>query len=52
MRTTVPMKRIMFLCTGNSSRSQMSGGLARALGRDIIEPHGAGLKAAGVHVRR
>ncbi|GAB4486798.1 MAG: arsenate reductase (thioredoxin) [Thermodesulfovibrionales bacterium] len=51
MRNTMPMKRIMFLCTGNSCRSQMAEGLARTLGRGGIEPHSAGLMAAGVHPR-
>jgi arsenate reductase len=41
----------MFLCTGNSCRSQMAEGLARELGRGLIEPYSAGLIAAGVHPR-
>jgi arsenate reductase len=43
--------KIMFLCTGNSCRSQMAEGLARELGNGILEPFSAGLMAAGVHVR-
>jgi arsenate reductase len=43
--------KVMFLCTGNSCRSQMAEGLARELGRDILEPYSAGLMAAGVHPR-
>ncbi len=41
--------RVMFLCTGNSCRSQMAEGFARELGRDIIEPYSAGLIATRVH---
>jgi arsenate reductase len=39
----------MFLCTGNSCRSQMTEGLARELGKGIIEPYSAGLTPAGVN---
>ncbi len=39
----------MFLCTGNSCRSQMAEGFARELGRGLLEVHSAGLMAAGVH---
>lgn len=41
----------MFLCTGNSCRSQMAEGFARGLGTGILEPFSAGLMAAGVHPR-
>mgnify|MGYP001601337074 CR=1 FL=1 len=41
----------MFLCTGNSCRSQMAEGFARALGKGVIEPFSAGLMAAGVNQR-
>jgi arsenate reductase len=43
------MLKVMFLCTANSCRSQMAEGLARELGKGIIEPYSAGLMAAGVH---
>jgi len=43
------MKKIMFLCTGNSCRSQMAEGFARELGKGILEPYSAGLKPAGVN---
>ena len=43
--------KVMFLCTGNSCRSQMAEGLARELGKGILEPSSAGLLAAGVHPR-
>ena len=45
------MIKIMFLCTGNSCRSQMAEGFARELGKGMIEPHSAGLIAAGVNPR-
>lgn len=40
--------KVMFLCTGNSCRSQMAEGLARELGKGVLEPYSAGLMAAGV----
>jgi arsenate reductase (thioredoxin) len=43
--------KVMFLCTGNACRSQMAEGLARELGKGLIEPFSAGLIAAGVHPR-
>jgi len=45
-----PLK-VMFLCTGNSCRSQMAEGFARELGTGVVEPFSAGLLAAGVHPR-
>jgi len=39
----------MFLCTGNSCRSQMAEGFARELGKGLIEPHSAGLTPCYVH---
>jgi len=41
----------MFLCTGNSCRSQMAEGLARDLGKGLIDAQSAGLMAAGVNPR-
>jgi arsenate reductase len=43
------MLKIMFLCTGNSCRSQMAEGFARELGKGIIEAHSAGLNPAGLN---
>lgn len=43
------MLRVMFLCTGNSCRSQMAEGLARHYGGGLIEVHSAGLTPAGVN---
>jgi arsenate reductase len=41
--------KIMFLCTGNSCRSQMAEGFARELGKGVIEAHSAGLMKCYVH---
>lgn len=43
------MLKVMFLCTGNSCRSQMAEGLARHFGKGIVEPYSAGLIPAGVN---
>ncbi|HHN65503.1 MAG TPA: arsenate reductase (thioredoxin) [Nitrospirae bacterium] len=43
------MLKVMFLCTGNSCRSQMAEGLARHYGKGLIEPYSAGLMPAGVN---
>lgn len=43
------MKKIMFLCTGNSCRSQMAEGFARSLGKGVLEVHSAGLSPHGVN---
>ena len=45
------MKKIMFLCTANSCRSQMAEGLAREFGKDLIQPYSAGLFPSRVHPR-
>jgi arsenate reductase len=45
------MLKVMFLCTGNSCRSQMAEGFARHYGRGLIEPYSAGLLASRVHPR-
>jgi arsenate reductase (thioredoxin) len=41
--------RILFLCTGNSARSQMAEGLARALGGKRVHVWSAGIEPKGVH---
>ena len=40
--------RILFLCTGNSCRSQMAEGWARYLKGDVIEPYSAGIEPRGL----
>jgi len=50
MEILSPIK-VMFLCIGNSCRSQMAEGLAREFGKGIFDPRSAGLIAAGVHPR-
>jgi arsenate reductase (thioredoxin) len=45
------MKKIMFLCTANSCRSQMAEGFAKEYGKGIVEVYSAGLMAAGVQQR-
>jgi arsenate reductase (thioredoxin) len=42
---------VLFLCTGNSCRSQMAEGWARALRGDTIEPFSAGIEAHGLNPR-
>lgn len=41
--------RILFLCTGNSCRSQMAEGFARNLKGDILEVFSAGIEAHGLN---
>jgi arsenate reductase len=43
------MIRVMFLCTGNSCRSQMAEGFARVLGKGLIDAHSAGLTPTDVN---
>ena len=40
--------RVLFLCIGNSCRSQMAEGFARAYGSDVMEPLSAGLYPAAI----
>ena len=41
--------KVMFLCTGNSCRSQMAEGWARQLLSDRVEPYSAGIEAHGMN---
>jgi arsenate reductase len=43
--------KVMFLCTGNSCRSQMAEGWARALKGDVIEAYSAGVEPHGMNER-
>jgi arsenate reductase len=43
--------RVLFLCTGNSCRSQMAEGWTRHLKHDLIEPYSAGIEAKGLDRR-
>jgi arsenate reductase (thioredoxin) len=43
------VKKVMFLCTGNSCRSQMAEGFARELGKGVIEPYSSGLDPVGLN---
>lgn len=41
--------RVLFLCTGNSARSQMAEALLRKYAGDVLEVHSAGLEPRGVN---
>ncbi len=43
------MVKVMFLCTGNSCRSQMAEGFARERGKGLIDAYSAGISPAGVN---
>jgi arsenate reductase len=45
------MKKVLFLCTGNSCRSQMAEGFARALAPAGVEIYSAGVEAHGLNPR-
>ena len=50
--TATPKKlKILFLCTGNSCRSQMAEGWARALLEDSVEAFSAGVETHGLNER-
>jgi arsenate reductase len=48
-RKAVMKSKVLFLCTGNSRRSQMAEGWARHLLGDRIEPYSAGIEAHGMN---
>ncbi|MBE0536206.1 MAG: arsenate reductase ArsC [Phycisphaerae bacterium] len=41
--------KVLFLCTGNSCRSQMAEGWARHLKGEVIEPYSAGVEVHGLN---
>jgi arsenate reductase len=43
--------KVLFLCTGNSCRSQIAEGLANHLKSDLIEAYSAGIRPIGVNSR-
>jgi arsenate reductase len=45
------MIKVMFLCTGNSCRSQMAEGFAREFGKGFIEAHSAGISPSVLNER-
>jgi len=49
MQTGVRKLKVLFLCTGNSCRSQMAEGWARALKGDLVEAYSAGIEKHGMN---
>jgi len=45
----MPKLKVLFLCTGNSCRSQMAEGWARHLKADVLEPYSAGVEVHGLN---
>ncbi len=43
------MLKILFICTGNSCRSQMAEGWVRALKNDVVEAFSAGIEKHGLN---
>jgi arsenate reductase (thioredoxin) len=49
MQKAMRKMKVLFLCTGNSCRSQMAEGWARHLNGDQIEPYSAGIEKHGMN---
>ena len=49
MQTPMSKLKVLFLCTGNSCRSQMAEGWARHLKGDVLEPYSAGIEKHGMN---
>jgi len=49
MQTAMPKLKVLFLCTGNSCRSQIAEGWARYLKSDVLEPYSAGIEKHGMN---
>jgi arsenate reductase len=49
MQTPSNKLKVLFLCTGNSCRSQMAEGWARHLKSDVIQPYSAGIETHGMN---
>ena len=49
MSGTIERLKVLFLCTGNSCRSQMAEGWAKALKADVIEAYSAGIETHGLN---
>jgi arsenate reductase len=49
MQADVRKLKVLFLCTGNSCRSQMAEGWARALRGDRVKPWSAGIEKHGLN---
>jgi arsenate reductase (thioredoxin) len=49
VQTAMSKLKVLFLCTGNSCRSQMAEGWARHLKGDVLEPYSAGIEKHGMN---
>lgn len=47
--STLERTRVLFLCSGNSARSQMAEALLRSMAGERFEARSAGMRAKGIH---